>query len=206
MKRPGSAVLRRGHPDRARHPGALAGVRQRRAAPVPEGHETRDGFQLAAEQTGPARPRRPLVVADFKARSPAAAAKVQRDPEGPTAWPASRAPIVSDDGKAALIKVVPREDPESASTLALMDRLRAEGGRTRASRGGQDRGRRRVRADAATSTTCRRQLWKIFLFVLICSYLVLLVVLRSVVLPLKAVLMNLLTVGAAYGVLVMFFQ
>jgi uncharacterized membrane protein YdfJ with MMPL/SSD domain len=42
--------------------------------------------------------------------------------------------------------------------------------------------------------------------VLICSYLVLLVVLRSVILPLKAVLMNLLTVGAAYGVLVMVFQ
>ena len=41
---------------------------------------------------------------------------------------------------------------------------------------------------------------------MICSYLVLLVVLRSVILPLKAVLMNLLTVGAAYGVLVMFFQ
>ena len=49
-------------------------------------------------------------------------------------------------------------------------------------------------------------MWKIFLFVLICSYFVLLVVLRSVLLPLKAVLMNLLTVGAAYGVLVMFFQ
>ena len=34
----------------------------------------------------------------------------------------------------------------------------------------------------------------------------LLVVLRSVILPLKAVLMNMLTVGAAYGVLVMVFQ
>ena len=41
---------------------------------------------------------------------------------------------------------------------------------------------------------------------MVCSYLVLLVVLRSVILPLKAVVMNLLTVGAAYGVLVMFFQ
>jgi RND superfamily putative drug exporter len=49
-------------------------------------------------------------------------------------------------------------------------------------------------------------LWKVFLFVMICSYLVLLVVLRSVLLPLKAVLMNLLTVAAAYGVLVMVFQ
>ena len=38
------------------------------------------------------------------------------------------------------------------------------------------------------------------------SYLVLLVLLRSVLLPLKAVLMNLLSVGAAYGVLVAVFQ
>ena len=38
------------------------------------------------------------------------------------------------------------------------------------------------------------------------SYLVLLLLLRSVLLPLKAVLMNLLSVGAAYGVLVAIFQ
>ena len=49
-------------------------------------------------------------------------------------------------------------------------------------------------------------MWKVFAFVMICSYLVLLVVLRSVLLPLKAVLMNLLSVGAAYGVLVVVFQ
>jgi uncharacterized membrane protein YdfJ with MMPL/SSD domain len=42
--------------------------------------------------------------------------------------------------------------------------------------------------------------------VMIFSYLVLLVVLRSVLLPLKAIVMNLLSVGAAYGVLVMVFQ
>jgi uncharacterized membrane protein YdfJ with MMPL/SSD domain len=49
-------------------------------------------------------------------------------------------------------------------------------------------------------------LWKILAFILGASYLVLLLLLRSVVLPLKAVLMNLLTVGAAYGVLVAIFQ
>ena len=38
------------------------------------------------------------------------------------------------------------------------------------------------------------------------SFLVLLLVLRSVVLPIKAVLMNVLSVAAAYGVLVMVFQ
>jgi uncharacterized membrane protein YdfJ with MMPL/SSD domain len=49
-------------------------------------------------------------------------------------------------------------------------------------------------------------MWKILLFVLAFSYLVLFVLLRSVFLPLKAVLMNLLSVAAAYGVLVAVFQ
>jgi RND superfamily putative drug exporter len=49
-------------------------------------------------------------------------------------------------------------------------------------------------------------LWQIALFILLCSYVILLLLLRSVLLPLKAVLMNLLSVGAAYGVLVAVFQ
>jgi RND superfamily putative drug exporter len=49
-------------------------------------------------------------------------------------------------------------------------------------------------------------MWKIVLFVLALSYVVLMVLLRSVVMPLKAVIMNLLSVGAAYGVLVAVFQ
>jgi uncharacterized membrane protein YdfJ with MMPL/SSD domain len=49
-------------------------------------------------------------------------------------------------------------------------------------------------------------LWKLMALVLALSYLVLLVLLRSVVLPLKAVIMNLLSIGAAYGVIVVVFQ
>ena len=49
-------------------------------------------------------------------------------------------------------------------------------------------------------------MWMIVLFVLSLSYAVLLVLLRSAVLPLKAVAMNLLSVGAAYGVVVAVFQ
>jgi uncharacterized membrane protein YdfJ with MMPL/SSD domain len=49
-------------------------------------------------------------------------------------------------------------------------------------------------------------LWKMLLFILAACYVVLLMLLRSVVLPLKAVLMNLLSVGASYGVLVAVFQ
>ena len=49
-------------------------------------------------------------------------------------------------------------------------------------------------------------LWKVMGLVLVLCYLVLLVLLRSVLLPLKAVIMNLLSIGAAYGVIVMVFQ
>jgi uncharacterized membrane protein YdfJ with MMPL/SSD domain len=43
-------------------------------------------------------------------------------------------------------------------------------------------------------------------FVLGLSFLLLIVVFRSLVLPVKAILLNLLSVGAAYGMVVMFFQ
>ncbi len=49
-------------------------------------------------------------------------------------------------------------------------------------------------------------MWKILLFLLGLSYIVLLVLLRSVVLPAKAVLMNLLSVGAAMGILSLVFD
>jgi putative drug exporter of the RND superfamily len=46
----------------------------------------------------------------------------------------------------------------------------------------------------------------VFAFVLGLSFLLLLVAFRSIVVPLKAVIMNLLSVGAAYGILVLVFQ
>lgn len=46
----------------------------------------------------------------------------------------------------------------------------------------------------------------VFAFVLGLSFLLLTVVFRSIVLPVKAILLNLLSVGAAYGMVVMFFQ
>jgi len=46
----------------------------------------------------------------------------------------------------------------------------------------------------------------VFGFVLTLSFLLLLMVFRSIVIPLKAIVMNLLSVGAAYGLLVLVFQ
>jgi RND superfamily putative drug exporter len=48
--------------------------------------------------------------------------------------------------------------------------------------------------------------WIVLLFVLGLSFLLLLVVFRSLVLPIKAIIMNLLSVGAAYGAVTLVFQ
>jgi lactobin A/cerein 7B family class IIb bacteriocin len=67
-----------------------------------------------------------------------------------------------------------------------------------------------VGGETARSQDARDQvsgsMWKIILFVLALSFIVLMVMLRSLLLPLKAVLMNLLSIGAAFGVLVAIFQ
>ena len=46
----------------------------------------------------------------------------------------------------------------------------------------------------------------VFLFVLSLTFILLLVTFRSIVVPIKAIVLNLLSVGAAYGVLVLVFQ
>ena len=179
----------------------------------PEGNETRVGAELAAKATGPgaAGPTQVLVEFDEGRVSSAAnggalrdyTAGLRRDREVARVAP----PVTSKDGGAALIVVTPRHDPESAPARALLDRLRADAdaGRGIATRADVEVGGTTAYVEDFKDLV-EGSLWKIALFVMLFSYLVLLVLLRSVVLPLKAVAMNLLSVAAAYGVLVMVFQ
>jgi RND superfamily putative drug exporter len=54
--------------------------------------------------------------------------------------------------------------------------------------------------------TMKHRVWYVFAFVLGLAFLLLLLTFRSIVIPLKAIVLNLLSVGAAYGVLVWIFQ
>jgi uncharacterized membrane protein YdfJ with MMPL/SSD domain len=67
-----------------------------------------------------------------------------------------------------------------------------------------------VTGDAASSADFSSNLSKrlplIFAFVFGLAFLLMLVTFRSIVIPIKAILLNLLSVGAAYGVLVLVFQ
>jgi len=110
-------------------------------------------------------------------------------------------------GDSVLIQVTPSAPSESDAAAALVDRLRD--GVVPASP------LSRVAAVDVGGETARTHdlriqvngsIWMIVAFVLALSFLVLMVMLRSLLLPLKAVLMNLLSIGAAFGVLVAIFQ
>jgi uncharacterized membrane protein YdfJ with MMPL/SSD domain len=108
-------------------------------------------------------------------------------------------PVRSVDGTRALVDVRIGAQPESTPARQIVSRIRAAAG-PRALVGGA------TVFDLDVEHAIVGGLWKILVFILGASYVVLLLLLRSVVLPLKAVLMNLLSVGAAYGVLVAVFQ
>ena len=110
-------------------------------------------------------------------------------------------------GSSVLIQATPSAPSESDATIALVEQLRdnvvpatALARVAAVDVGGETARSQDARAQVSGS------MWKIILFVLALSYLVLMVMLRSLLLPLKAVLMNLLSIGAAFGVLVAIFQ
>jgi RND superfamily putative drug exporter len=110
-------------------------------------------------------------------------------------------------GDLALLTVAMPGDFSSEPSKAALGRLRGEyipaafpAGTARVYVGGPT-------AETVDSVQTQRDyLPFVFTFVLGLSFLLLLVVFRSIVVPLKAVAMNLLSVGAAYGMLVLVFQ
>jgi RND superfamily putative drug exporter len=175
-----------------------------------EGSEARVGAELAAKVSGggsdPVR-----VLATFERGEAAADANAKALREFSAAASADpevvRVAPPTPSGGAALIEVTPADEAESEETLALVERLRDEvvPATALASAATVD-----VGGEAARIHDSREQIngsmWRIVLFVLAFSFLVLMVMLRSLILPLKAILMNLLSIGAAYGVLVAVFQ
>ena len=116
--------------------------------------------------------------------------------------------IPSPNGKGVLIQVVPKGSPQDESTTKLVHRLRERrrargdaGIDARHARRRSDRDRRRPRRHPRVSA-CPYMFVAILLF----SFVLLMLVFRSLLVPLKAVIMNLLSIGAAYGVIVAIFQ
>jgi RND superfamily putative drug exporter len=119
------------------------------------------------------------------------------------------APVPNDPASptAVLWNVVPTTGPQEEATTELVNRLRDDVLPSAEETAGTDvlvTGSTPINVDFADFLQSRLP-W-FFGAVLILSFLLLMVVFRSLLVPLKAVIMNLLSIGAAYGVMVALFQ
>jgi RND superfamily putative drug exporter len=116
------------------------------------------------------------------------------------------APRVNETRTAATIRVIPKTSPQSAETEELVHRLRGEADAWEA---GEDveifvGGPTAVFIDLGDKIASRIPYF--FAGVIGLSFILLMAVFRSILVPLKAAIMNLLSIGAAYGVIVAVFQ
>jgi uncharacterized membrane protein YdfJ with MMPL/SSD domain len=174
----------------------------------PKDSDVRVGSELAFQQLGGGTD--PVqVVAEFggapSAADRAAVIAFNRQLAATAGVSSVAAPAYA--GHSALLQATPSAGSESDAAVTLVERLREDAVPASAlirvatvSVGGETARSHDVRDQIGGS------MWKIVLFVLALSFLVLMVMLRSLLLPLKAVVMNLLSIGAAFGVLVAIFQ
>ncbi|MEE4025610.1 MMPL family transporter [Gordonia sp. PKS22-38] len=159
---------------------------------------TRKAHDLLAAEYGPGANAGVTIVAPTDrvdaAQLDAALAAVEST-DGVEAVTASTSP----DGAIDIIDVTIAHDPADAATVDLLDEIRAE-----------------LPAEAILtghtayfddiSELLADRLWVVIGFVVAASVVLLTVLFRSVVVPIKAALMNLLSVAAAYGVITAVFQ
>ncbi len=179
----------------------------------PEETTTRRAYDLLAEGFGPGFNGPLLVTAEPRAEGDRAAIEPLVATLAATAGVASvNGPLPNDfanpaNASAYIVQVYPATAPQDAATADLVDRLRSEvisaavEGSTLAV---NVTGFVPLGVDFTDYLATRTPVF--FAAVLVLSFLLLLIVFRSILVPIKAVVMNLLSIAAAYGVVAAVFQ
>jgi putative drug exporter of the RND superfamily len=170
---------------------------------LPDRFESKQGFDAASEEFGVGTTDTVEVVIDSRQLSPEThtairrlAAEMERNP----AFRQVETAFYPDRGL-AVIEAVPAGDSRDERALEAVRQLREEeisGARVLVT------GETAEAVDYFALTD--RWLPILIAFVLGLSFILLTIAFRSLVVPLKAILLNLLSVGAAYGVLILVFQ
>ena len=174
----------------------------------PAGTQTREAYDLLSEGFGPGFNGPFLLAVQLPAGSHAADAERLRTVVAATPGVASVSPaIINETGTTAVVRVYPTTAPQDEATSKLLHHLRREvipqavaGTGAKVYVGG-------FAALTDDFAALLGQRLPVFIgIVILLSFLLLMVVFRSLLVPLKAAIMNLLSVGAAYGVIVAIFQ
>jgi RND superfamily putative drug exporter len=177
----------------------------------PQGTTTRQAFDLLADGFGPGFNGPLLLVTQNQGPADTTtldslAHSVSQQPDVASVSPPVSLP--TKDGKTvSLITVYPNSAPQDAATTDLIDHLRQTTIPTAVSGSGVEvyvGGNTAIFVDFARVLTSKLPLF-IGLVVLL-SFILLAIVFRSLVIPLTAAVMNLLSIGAAFGILVAVFQ
>jgi RND superfamily putative drug exporter len=174
----------------------------------PPGTTTRNAYHLIADGFGAGTNGSFLLVAELAKKGDTGAARqiaagLKQDPDFTFVAP----PAISPDGRVATITAYPRTGPQDKATTDSLKRLRndlvpAIERQTQA----------RIEVGGFTASTedfSRVVAGKLPLFVgvvVLLSALLLMVVFRSLIIPIKAAAMNLLSIGAALGFVTLVFQ
>jgi RND superfamily putative drug exporter len=174
----------------------------------PPGTTTRNAYHLIAQGFGAGTNGSFLVVADLpKKGDKAAAANVAATLEADKDFTFVAPPAVSPDGRVAIINAYPRTGPQDKATTDTLQRLRKQ-----VLPGVERQTGATVEVGGFTASTedfSRVVAGKLPLFVgvvVLFSALLLMAVFRSVIIPIKAALLNLLSIGAALGFVTLIFQ
>jgi RND superfamily putative drug exporter len=159
---------------------------------------TRQAYDLVAEGFGPGANGPLTVVVDRQRVDEAAVARLHDEVDRLVAT--STPVLTSPDDRLAAWEVEPHTGPADERTSELIDRLRGEV----LPAGADVTGFTPILADI--STMLSERLWVVVGFVVAMSLVLLTWMFRSVLVPLKAAAMNLLSIGAAYGVMTLVFQ
>ena len=179
----------------------------------PEETTTRKAYELFVDGFGPGAQGPLLVVAEMS--EPAQLAELAglsqalRDIPGVSfvSPPIPNTPNDLAAATAAVIEVRPTTGPQDVKTETLLETLRSDVIPAAVAETSLDpsvTGFAAVKVDV--SEFLKRRTPVFFAVVLGASFLLLMIVFRSLVVPFKAVIMNMLSIGAAYGVVVAVFQ
>ncbi len=160
---------------------------------------TRRAFDLVSSEIGVGANTPLLVVVDLQQAGQPGLATVTRTLETRDDVASTTPAIVSPDGEIAVLTAVSASadnDPRSADLVRDL--------RTEVPDGVEITGNLALFTDIADLLATR--LWLVIGFVVLISVVLLTMMFRSIAVPLKAAVMNLLSVGAAYGVLTAVFQ
>ena len=179
----------------------------------PEETTTRRAYDLLAEGFGPGFngplvvTARPAVPEDRAALAALVAAIGETEGVALANGPLPSDPANPANAPAYLIEVVPESAPQDKATADLVRRLREEVAPAAVAGSTLEVNVTGLTASSVDVTSYMTQRTPIFVAaVLGLSFVLLMIVFRSILVPIKAVIMNLLSIAAAFGIVVAIFQ